>query len=84
MIRSERDFLDNILGAIHVGRQGRADDRYILDKVEEMIRNRLMIYSGKDEPKWSVRAVYREPPVDFKPVEVRGKPLSEIIIEDRR
>lgn len=84
MIRSERDFLDNILGVIHVGRQGRAGDGYILDKVEEIVRNRLSIYSGKDEPKWSVRAVYQEPPADFRPVEVKGKPLSEQIIEERR
>lgn len=84
MIRSEKDFLDNLMGAIYVGRQSKASTGYILEKVEEMVRNRLMIYSGKEEPHWDGIITYQEAPKDFKPVEVKGKPLSQTIIEDRR
>ena len=83
MIRSEKDFLDNVLGAIYVGRQAKADSPYILEKIEEMVRNRLLIYSGQAESGVVVNVLVG-PTALFVPVKIEGKPLSEMIIEDRR
>lgn len=84
MIRSEKDFLDNVIGAIFVGRHGKADPDYILQVVEQMVRGRLQIFSGLSEPGCTAHVTFHQTPEDFKPIEIKGKPASETIIEDRR
>lgn len=84
MIRSEADFLQGLRGAIYFGRMGDMSKEDLLNKLDEMVKNRLLIYSGNAEPGFDVTITYREPPKDFKPVKVEGKPISETIIEDRR
>ena len=43
MIRSEKDFLENLLGAIDIGLKSRMDPAGLLGKVQEMMRTRLAI-----------------------------------------
>jgi hypothetical protein len=48
-IRSEYDFLNNVLGTISVGKHMKAPDDYILSSIKKMIEDRLQIYSGYGE-----------------------------------
>lgn len=82
MIRSEKDFLDNLLGLIMLGRHGLAESGHSLEKIEQAVRNRLVIYSGQPEGKSLIGEVY-DLLKESQAVKIEGKPLSETIIEDR-
>jgi len=48
-IRSEYDFLNNVLGSISIGKYMKVPDESILNSIKKMIEDRLQIYSGYGE-----------------------------------